>query len=183
MSPEYITHHKLYLAGAMMLLAALVFAGAVFYLVSAYRAPAADGSRAPALLPGQKNPADDLPRASAEVSAVSGSVAAVAQNSLTVAPERGGAPVTILTDSKTEIYKTGAQKEQSAYDKELQIFKEKLEYANDITTVYFAPDPYEHVPLALADLKAGEKVIVTPAGKNARGELVALRVYVFSSAR
>lgn len=177
MSPEQ-THHKLYLAGAMMLFAALVFAGAVFYLVSAYRAPASGGSQAPALLPGQKNPADDLPHASAEVSAVSGSVAAAAAGKLTVTPERGGAAVAFLVDSKTEIYKAGEQKEQASYDEELRIFKEKLEYANDITKVYFAPDPYNHVPLKLADLAAGTKVIVTPLGKNAQGELVALRVYV-----
>ena len=80
----------------------------------------------------------------------------------------------------TEIYAQGKRKSDSEYEKEMLAFLAGIEADTDTSINYVAPDQFEHVPLSLSDIHAGDGLLVMPAADPADGAVTALKIQVLS---
>jgi hypothetical protein len=89
----------------------------------------------------------------------------------------------VAINKDTEIYTRGKQKSDSEYQKEMLAFLAGIEADTDTSVNYLAPDQFEHTPLSLSDIRAGDGVLVTPAAEPAGGTVTALKIEKLSQAQ
>jgi hypothetical protein len=174
---------------ALLVVAAIIFAGALYWHDSQGGTPA---SAANPLPPGAPNPADAYLHQQSGAEDYGGFVQTVGGDRFVIKMENPGNPatgtsptlssstLTVVVDAKTEIYKQGAQKTDAEYQKERDAFHAATLYATDTQDIYLAPDSYEHMPLTLADLKQDTFVIIKPLAAAQGGSITAVSVEVLS---
>jgi hypothetical protein len=89
--------------------------------------------------------------------------------------ERPGS-MRVTVDGNTEIYSKGKQKSDSEYQKEMLAFLAGIEADTDTSINYVAPDQFEHMPLSLSDIRAGDGVLVMPVADPVDGVVTALKI-------
>jgi hypothetical protein len=149
--------HKLLLSSILLLLAAIIFAGAVVYLVHGNGQVYTVGTSTSAPIPHQ--PDESLPHYS-QLNPVGGVVKAVGASSIDIVQGPGNTnPATVLVDKNTTIYKTGALKDPQVFDAEIKAFSAETLGAPSSYT-YVMPDRFIEIPLTLKDIQVGDTVFI-----------------------
>lgn len=104
------------------------------------------------------NPAYQLKHTQNRLTTVGGLVISISPSAVVLGPE--SASQTIRITSATEIYLRGEEKSKEEYDKEFAEFDKLLKSAVGTTEIFVAPDRYRNTPISVADIAAGDLLLV-----------------------
>ncbi len=169
---------QLLLPAAVLLLAALIFAGTLVWhdtigskYVQQTAQQSATGSN------GQPNPAPAFSSVTAgeaniphyPAGDINGTIASVSGTTLTLAvispgsTSAGSTKVTVIVDSDTQIYKIGAYKDSATFN------QETAAYMADPSKYSSPPQPFTTITLSLKDLSVGTQINVLPKAGSVQG--------------
>lgn len=186
---------KFLLGSALILLAAIIVA---YALLARNGAPAPQATLAPGSAYGSARAAQQAgvaPLSQAQLS--SARQQGKPANLIGTAESVSGAGISVRVSSQgqekptvmlvsindaTEIYAQGAKKSDSEYQKEMLAFTAGIEAATDAEANYIAPDQFEHVPLSVSDIHAGDALLVMPVADPVNDTVTAVKIEKFSQA-
>jgi len=168
---------QLMLPAVLLFLAAGIFAGALVWQDTVGGKYVQQTAQQSATAPNGQNPAVLLQDLTASEGSIphyaagnlNGTITSGGGSSLTLAvippgsTTAGSVKVTVIVDSDTQIFKTGAPKDPATYNQEVAAYQaDPSQYAS-------APQPYATITLKLSDLSAGEQVNVLPKAGSVQG--------------